>query len=332
MLRAALLTLLILIVLPAAANAACRTAPDAAVRYESPHVQIWQDGPGLAVCDRATQAERLVRAEEDYEAIQFGGVDGGDRWLYYSTYVDDETPGAARPYSSDVLLDLVTGDTLSENGEEWVPGGELVFNKDGLVAYYIDGRREVLDPVRRPFFDDYARQGRRIYWQTAKGPKTALLHLPDVGPRPARPLPKARRMAGCTPGRGARLVVRFRGMVVTRKGTDTRVCWKGRTTRLGDATRVEPLSGHVLAYTRPGSVGRVDAVTGRTRELPRGKGGLAAAGRTIAARDRTGVLRSWSDVGAARLLTTARATAVAVSDERVYWLAADGTPRSAAAR
>lgn len=327
MLRAALLTLLILMLLPAAADAACRRAPDAAVYHDSPAVQVWYDGKGVVACLRATQTERVVLPEDDYLGVEITGVEG-DRWLYYSTYVDDGSTGLSRPYTSDVMLDLVTGGSLSENGDEWVPGGELASRYKGLVAYYADGRSEVLDRGRRPDLWDFARHGRRIYWQTEKGPKTALIDLPDAMPLPAGPPLRAASMAGCRARPGAHLVARFRRLVVTRKGHDTRVCLNGRTTRLGDASHVEPLSKNGLGYLRSGYAGHVNAATGRKRELPRARGPLTARLHTVAARDRQGVLRAWSDMGGPRIVTTAPARDVAVSRQFVFWLAADGTPRA----
>ncbi|RKQ92302.1 hypothetical protein C8N24_2146 [Solirubrobacter pauli] len=332
MLRAALLTLLVLLILPAAADAACRTVPTAAVYYDSPAVRVAYDGKDVVACLRATRTERVVAPEDDYLGVEITGVDG-DRWLTYSTYVDDGSKGQSRPYTSDVMLDLQTGVTVSENGDEWFPGGELASRYKGLVAYYADGRSEVLDPGHHPLLDEYARHGRRIYWQSDNGrPKTALIDLPGVTPLPAGRPVRATAMAGCPARRGARLVARFRRLVVTRKGRDTRVCLKGRTTRLGDVTGVEAVSGYELAYVRPGYAGHVNAVTGVRHELPRAQGQHAARLRTVAARDRYGVLRAWSDVGPARILTTAPARSVAVSPGYVYWLAADGTPRAAKIR
>lgn len=329
MLRAALLTLLILWVLPAAADAACRRAPDADVFYESPAVRVWYDGHKQAVaCVRGTRTERVVRSDVAFFGVELRSVED-DRWLVYSTYEDDGSTGRARIYTGDFQLDLWTGNRGQLYGKAFVPGGQLVRRSAGLEVAFLDGHAEIADPEPYPDVNDFARQGRRVYWRTWRGDaKTALINLPDVAVAPAvRPL-RARPMAKCKARRGARLVVRYQRLVVTRRGKDTRVCLEGRTTRLGDATDFEPVGAHALAYARPGYAGYVDAATGRKRELPRADGPLAAKGRTVAAQGRDGVLRSWSHVGRARVVTTEPATDVAVSDDAVYWLAADGTPRS----
>lgn len=329
MLRAAFLTLLILWVLPAAADAACRRAPDAAVFYESSAVQVSYHGHKEAVaCVRATGTERVVRSDVAFFGVELRSVED-DRWLVYSTYDDEDSTDRSRIYTGDFQLDLWTGNSRQLYGKAFVPGAQLVRRRAGLEVAFLDGRTEIADPEPYPDVDDLARQGRRVYWQTWRDDaKTALINPPDAAVAPVVPPLRARRMAKCAARRGARLVARFQRLVVTRKGKDTRVCLEGRTTRLGDVRDVRPLSARELAYIRPGRAGSVDAATGHKRELPRAGGPLVAQGRTIVAQDRHGVLRSWSRGRRPRVLTTKPATDVAVSDDFVYWLAADGTPRS----
>ena len=138
---------------------------------------------------------------------------------------------------------------------------------DGIVARYFDGRTEVLDAA--PAGEDLglAFQGRRVYWQTATGPRTALLNLPPETAPAAKPL-RARKMTNCTPRRGANLVARYRRVVVTRKGKSVHVCFNKRTTPIGNATAVERVNQADVAYTRPGYVGYLDAHSGKQRELP----------------------------------------------------------------
>ena len=325
MLRAALLTLLILVVLPATASAACRTAPVADVWYDSPAVQVWFDDHGVVACVRATRTEHVVRTGDEDIGVDFSEV-LSERWLVTSTYTGFDSDDSSIERLSTDMLDLYTGAKLT-GGDFVVPGGFVFSGSDGLVARYTDGRTEVLDPAPGAHL---ARQGRRLYWQTAAGPRTALLGLPDAGPAlDPRPLRKARRMTRCTPKAGARLVARHRRIVITRVGKRAYVCFNGRTTALGKATRFQAINTGDIAYIRPGYTGYVDAVTGERRELPRAGGPLAADLWTIAARDRKGVLRAWGDGHRPVVLTRAPASEIAVGPYHVYWLAADGTPRVA---
>lgn len=327
MLRAALLTLFILIVLPASASAACRTAPVRDVWYDSPAVQVWFDNHGAVACVRATGTERVVRTGDGDIGLEFHDV-YGERWLRTGRYTGYESDTTSIEWLSDDMLDLWTGQTVTADGLP-VPGGYVTSGAEGIVARYTDGRTEVVDPAPGV---DFALQGKRLYWNTAAGPRTALLNLPDPGPRAERPFPPARRMTRCTPRPGARLVVRFRRIVVTRKGSSAFVCFNGRTTALGNATRFQRLTSSDLAYTRPGYTGIIDAATGKRRELPRGSGPLAADLWTIAAQDRKGVLRAWGDARRPVVLSRKPASEIAVAPYAVYWLAADGTPRVAEVR
>ena len=326
MLRAALLTLLILIVLPAGASAACRTAPVADVWYDSPAVQVWSDDDGLVACVRATGTERVVRTGDDDVSLDFGAV-YGERWLSTSRYTGYDSDDSSRERLSTDMLDLWTGATLSAADPFDVPGGQVTTGPEGTVVRYADGRSEQLDTVAG---EDFALQGRRLYWRTAAGPRTARLNLPARGPAAQRrPLRRATKMTRCTPRRGARLVARHRRVVITRVGKSTYVCFNGRTTAIGHATRVESVLVGDVAYTRPGYVGYLDAATGKKRELPSAGGPIAADLWTIAARDRKGVLRVWGDARRPVVITREPAAEIAVEAYHVYWLAADGTPRVA---
>ncbi|MDA0185648.1 hypothetical protein OJ997_35410 [Solirubrobacter phytolaccae] len=326
MLRAALLTLLILIVVPATASAACRTAPVADVWYDSPAVQVWfDDNDGIVACVRATGVERVVPypAEDDVH-LEFEEVQG-DRWLRTLTYKGEDSDTTTAENLTDDLMDLWTGKTLSEGGF-LVPGGYVLGDESGVRVRYTDGRTQVLsvDPG-----DDFARQGRRLYWRAKGGPRTALLTFPS-GTAPAkRPLPRARRMTRCTPRPGARLVVRFRRIVITRVGTSAYACFNGRTTALGQATGFRRLSAGDIAYTRPGFSASLDVATGVKHELPRASGPLAAELWALAARGPDGVLRVWGDARRPRVLSREPATEIAVDTYHAYWLNANGAPRHA---
>ncbi|RKQ92304.1 hypothetical protein C8N24_2148 [Solirubrobacter pauli] len=323
MLRAALLTLLILIVLPATASAACRTAPVADVWYDTPAVQVWAKGNGIVACVRATGVERVVRPPHSEASVSFDEV-VGERWLVTRTesgYWSDNT--SVETLSID-MLDLYTGDTVTD-GMFSLPGGFVVSDPSGIVAHYADGRTEVLSPE---FGDDFALHGRRLYWRTDGKPRTVLLNLPAAGPALApQPLQRARTMTRCAPKAGARLVARYRRVVVTRVGKAAYVCFNGRTTALGNATRFQSITTGDVAYTRPGFIGYVDASTGVKRELPRASGPLVASLWTIAARDRKGVLRAWGDARRPVVLTREPASEIAVTPFYAFWMAADGKPR-----
>ncbi|RKQ92303.1 hypothetical protein C8N24_2147 [Solirubrobacter pauli] len=336
MLRAAFLTLVILLVLPAAADAACRTAPVADVWYDSPAVQVWFDDHGIVACVRATGTERVVRTGDEDVTLEFSGV-YGERWLSTdrswgveeddsTRYSEDEHAGSpSTEGSSSHMLDLYTGAKLSAPSAFDVPGGQITTGPEGTVARYTDGRTQLLDLDSG---EELALQGRRLYWRTATGPHTARLALPARGPAATpRRLRPATKMARCTPQRGARLVARHRRLVITRVARAMRVCFNGRTTALADATRVEPVFGSDVAYRRPGRVGYLDASTGKRKELPSAGGPIAADLWTIAARDRKGVLRVWGDFRRPMVITRKPATEIALSTYDVYWLAADGTPR-----
>lgn len=324
MLRAALLTLLILIVLPAVdASAACRTAPLADVWYDTPAVQVWAGDEGMVACVRATGVERVVSATGEDVSVSFDEV-LGERWLVTSAETGYESDTTSVETLSTDMLDLYTGQSVT-GGVISLPGGFLFSDKDGIVARYTDGRTEV---VSAEFGDDFALQGRRLYWRTDGKARTALLDLPDVGPAlDPQPLQRARKMTRCTPKAGARLVARYRRVVVTRVGKAAYVCFNGRTTALGNATRFQSITTGDIAYTRPGYTGYIDASTGRKRELPRASGPLAASLWTIAARDRKGVLRVWGDARRPVVLTRRPAAEVAVTNYYAYWMAADGQPR-----
>lgn len=323
MLRAALLTLFILIVLPATASAACRTAPVADVFYDTPAVQVWAGDEGMVACVRATAVERTVGTPDKDTGVELREV-LGERWMVTTSYAGYESDTTSIETLSTDMLDLFTGQSVT-GGDFAVPGGLITSGADGVVAHYTDGRVEVIDPVPG---DDFARHGRRLYWRTGAGPHTALLAVPDAGPAlDPQPLPQARRMTRCTPRPGARLVARYRRIVITRVGKAAYVCFNGRTTAIGNATRFERINSEDIAYTRPGFTGYLDAKTGRKRELPRASGPLAAGLWTIAARDRKGVLRAWGDARRPVVLTRKPASEVAVTSDSAYWLAADGTPR-----
>lgn len=325
MLRAALLTLLILIVAPASASAACRSAPVAHVWYESPAVQVWFDDHGLVACLRATGVERTVPYPADDDVrLEFTEVQG-DRWVRTATYTGDDSDTTTAEYLTDDLLDLWTGKTVSAEGYA-VPGGYVTVDASGILVRYTDGRVEQLSTEPG---DEFARQGRRLYWLGKGGPRTARLHLPAGSPPAKQPSRRARRMARCTPRPGARLVVRFRRIVITRVGASAYVCFNGRTTAIGNAARFQRLSSGDIAYTRPGFTGSLDAVAGKRHELPRASGPLAADLWAIAARDRNGVLRAWGDARRPVVLTRKPATEIAVETHHVYWLDADGRPRHA---
>ena len=292
MLRAALLTLFILIVLPAAANAACRQAPVADVWYDTPALQVWVDEKGFVTCVRATGVEHVYRSTDP--EVGAGARARARRPL--------GPPGALhglrvrrQSRSSRLGLDLYDAQTGAVvPGSGWpVPGGYVDTGADGIVARYFDGRTEVLDPAPAGEDLNLVFQGRRVYWQTATGPRTALLNLPQAT-APATKRLRARKMTNCTPRPGANLVARYRRIVVTRKGKSVHVCFNKRTTPIGNATAVERVNQADIAYARPGYVGYLDAHRGKQRELPSAGGPLAADAFIIAAVDRNGVLRVWN--------------------------------------
>jgi len=326
MLRAALLTLFILIVLPAAANAACRQAPVADVWYDTPALQVWADDKGFVTCVRATGVEHVYRSTDREVGLDLERV-LDDRWVRLARYTGDESDDSSIEWLGLDLYDAQTGAVVPGSG--WpVPGGYVDTGADGIVARYFDGRTEVLDPAPAGEDLNLVFQGRRVYWQTATGPRTALLNLPQATAPVAKPL-RARKMTNCTPRPGANLVARYRRIVVTRKGKSVHVCFNKRTTPIGNATAVERVNQADVAYARPGYVGYLDAHSGKQRELPSAGGPLSADAFVIAAVDRRGVLRVWNtDRKRPQVITRAGASAVAVTSDEVFWLAADGTPRA----
>ena len=330
MLRAALLTLFILIVLPATANAACRQAPVADVWYDSPALQVWTDDEGFVSCVRATGVEHVYRDTDPEVRLELDRV-LGDRWVRLGRYKGYDGEDCTLESLGLNLYDASTGAAVPGSG--WpVLGGHVDTGTDGIVARYFDGRTEVLDPAPASADLNLAFQGRRVYWQTATGPRTALLTLPDEATPAAKPL-RARKMTNCTPRPGANLVARYRRIVVTRKGKSVHVCFNKRTTPIGNATAVERINQADIAYARPGDVGYLDANSGKQRELPSAGGPLAASSFVIAAVDRNGVLRVWNvDRKRPQVITRAGASEVAVTPDEVFWLAADGTPRTKAVR
>lgn len=330
MLRAALLTLLILIVLPATANAACRRAPVADVWYDTPALQVWADGKGFVTCVRATGVEHVYRSTDPEVGLDLERV-LDDRWVRLARYTGYESDDSSIEWLGLDLYDAQTGAVVPGSG--WpAPGGHVTTGADGIVAHFFDGRTQVLDPAPAGEDLNLVFQGRRVYWQTATGPRTALMNLPEQAAPAAKPL-RARRMTNCTPRPGANLVARYRRIVVTRKGEFVHVCFNRRTTPIGKATAVERVNQADVAYTRPGYVGYLDAHRGRKRELPSAGGALAASTFVIAAVDRNGVLRVWNvDRRRPQVITRAGASEVAVTPDAVFWLAADGTPRTKAVR
>jgi hypothetical protein len=318
MLRAALLTLFILVVLPATASAACRTAPDADVWYDSPVLQVWEDRDGFVSCLRPTGQE--FRYPHPGTLLAFDDA-WEDRWLSLEPAPDWEGRGG------DDLPDLgTTYDTWT--GEPAADGWRLRTGRDGVVLHRADGTTQVIDPTPVTGWVDFAYHGSRVFWRTRTGARTAVLDVPaDTAAPAARPV-RARRQGKCRPRPGATLVVRHRDLVLTRKGRSVHACFGGRAASIGDARAVEHLGVDEIAYRRPGFAGTLSTYSRRKRELPSAGGRIAANWELFAAVDRTGVLRAWLD-GNRRpaVLTGAGASEVTVRGRDVFWLAPDGTAR-----
>ncbi|MBE2316852.1 hypothetical protein DVA67_012790 [Solirubrobacter sp. CPCC 204708] len=322
MLRAALLTLLILVVLPASASAACRTAPAANVWYDSPVLQVWADGEGWASCVRPTNTEHVYRDRGDgpEARLDFGHV-WGDRWITLVREKGYDSDDSSIEYLGSDTYDALTGQPAT--GRWGVDAGP-----QGIVLRHGDGRTEVIDPTPVSEELELVFQGRRLYWLTPSGPRTALLNVPDEpAPPRAKPL-RARKMTNCTPRTGANLLVRYRRIVVTRKGKSVHACFNKRVTPIGDAREFQHLGGAAIAYTRPGFAGYLDANHGPHHELPSAGGPIAATFSLLAAVDRRGVLRAWAeDRKRPVVLTRGGASDVVATHYEVFWMAPDRTPR-----
>ena len=109
-----------------------------------------------------------------------------------------------------------------------------------------------------------AAAGSRLYWTEGDATaRTALLALSAADPARAKPL--ARTVGKCKPRPGARLLVRFDRLVVSRAGGATWACRGTKTRRVSDSAGVTVPSDRRVLY--PGgqltvSSGRRDALGG----------------------------------------------------------------------
>jgi hypothetical protein len=339
MIRLLPLALLLLLLIPSGAEAACGV-PAARAVYETPSVQAYASKQKLIACYRATgKAVRIGENSDDgmgtdtnYTVVN---VLGG-RWAQVLFY-------ASAAESSDVVqytvVDLRTRryatanvlDEETDNDAVVVQGAVVTAGDGGVVADFTDGRREVLsrDPGA-----SVAASGARIYWrdEAAGATHTATLVLPAADA--ARALPRARTIGRCKPRPGARLVVRDANLVVTRAGGAVWACRRGKTRRVGAGTDASILSDREVAYTRPGFAGVLDVANGKRRELPSDPGPVAASPWSLVAAAADGV-RAWTAGRSASTVlapVVGREVAAAVDDDNetvAYWLDAGGVAQSA---
>jgi hypothetical protein len=327
MIRALLLAAALVLVLPAAANAACGVPPGDAV-YETPAVQIYAKGKRLVACHRATGRSQGVGERADHTVVEVLG----NRYVHTRFY-------ASAAESADMQMDSIfdlrtdgstTAPVLSEEIDNQVvalPGAVVTAGEDGVIARYTDGRGyEVISATAA---DTVAAAGPRLYWRDAAGAHTQVLQLPASDTAPG--LPRARTIGRCTPRPGARLILRDASIVLTRQGGATWACRRGKTRRVSAGREASILGDRFVAYARPGYTGILDVANGRRRELP-GPGATSAWALVAAT---PGGVSTWVyGAKAPKRLAAEPAREVAIGETAIapvaFWLDPSGNPRSAA--
>jgi hypothetical protein len=244
--------------------------PSARAEYETPEVQVYVKGARLVACHRATGRERVVgvRANDRMGTDESSYVTGmvGRRWLWTSMYA---TFAESSDVQEDTLTDLRTGESVKAVLEDdnldleaiALPGVLVLAGSSGVTARFIGGRVEQLSAAPASAL---AAAGSRLYWtESGATARTALLTLPAADPARAKPL--ARTVGKCKPRPGARLLVRFDRLVVSRAGGATWACRGTKTRRVSDSADVSVPSDRRVIY--PGgqftvSSGRRDALGG----------------------------------------------------------------------
>jgi hypothetical protein len=336
MIRLLSLALLLLLLVPSGAEAACGVPATRAV-YETPSVQVYAKKQKLIACYRATgksigvgeSSNDGIGTDESYTVVD---VLGG-RWMHVMFY-------ASAAESSDVRQDSVvdlrkdqaaTANVLDDetNNEVVVLRGAVVTaGEDGVIARFTDGRREALSMA---FGTALASSDSRVYWRDEVGAAhTAVLALPAADP--ARPLPRARTIGRCKPRPGAKLLLRDANVVLTRAGGATWACRRGKSRRLGVTSQASILDDRKVAYVRAGAVGVLDVANGKYREL-QSEGGAVAASEWGLLAGTPGGLRLWGANRAAPEVIAAEpagevALGAADAQAFAYWMDAGGTAQS----
>ncbi|HEY6889892.1 MAG TPA: hypothetical protein VI300_18975, partial [Solirubrobacter sp.] len=244
---------LLLLLVPATAQAACGV-PAARAEYETPAVQVYTRQHQLIACFRATGKAWIVgqSSNDGMGTDESGAILGfiGGRWLHTSLF-------ASAAESSDVridsLIDLrenrkVSATVLDEDNDNEVvalAGALVSAGETGVVARFTGGRRQVLGTVAAT---GLAASGARVYWREAGATRTALLDLPAADR--ARMAPRARTIGRCKPRAGAKLLLHDAHIVLTRAGGATWACRRGTTRRLGVTAEASILSDRKVAYVR----------------------------------------------------------------------------------